>query len=44
MADAKAKYDSMSDQREEKQHWLVVMGIIRQAIDRGEPWPSEENA
>jgi hypothetical protein len=23
----------------EKQRWAIVIGVIRQAIERGEPWP-----
>jgi hypothetical protein len=41
LADARARFDA--SERKEKRQWLAVMGVIRQAIDRGEPWPGQED-
>lgn len=42
LTDAKSRY-AQADKKE-KCRWSGVIGIIQEAIDRGEPWPSEENA
>jgi len=38
IADAKQRYQDAAP--EEKQRWMVVMGVIQNAIERGEPWPA----
>jgi len=37
LADAQRKYERADP--DNKRRLIVVLGIIRQAIDRGEPWP-----
>ena len=37
LADAQRLHDA--DKTGNKRDWLVVMGTIRKAIERGEPWP-----
>ena len=39
LSDAQAKHDAAEGP--EKYRWLIVMGVIQQAIARGEPWPGE---
>lgn len=38
LADAQKRHDSA--EANEKRRWMGVMEIIRQAIERGEPWPT----
>ena len=40
LADAQTRYEQAK--AEDKQRWIIVMGIIKQAIKRGEPWPERE--
>jgi hypothetical protein len=37
LADAEGRY-TRADKKEKRQ-WQAVMGTIREAIERGEPWP-----
>lgn len=40
LSDAQKQHDATPS--EHRSRWLVIMGIIRQAIERGEAWPTEE--
>jgi hypothetical protein len=38
LAEAQKRYDSA--EQKDKRRWVAIMGTIRQAIERGEPWPT----
>jgi len=41
LADAERKLQTAKPK--EKQRWAIVIGVIRRAIERREPWPGDES-